>query len=111
VQLCKVSSGQYGQITSLWIEQNGDVVYVDYFNREISDYDGGFGQTFTYCTAGVQLLGEIVERATGESTAEFAARQLFNVVVVITKSDFRDPDAHEKYDRFFRDEIAVRLQR
>ena len=319
----KVSSGQYGQITSLWIEQNGDVIYADYFigagqdtlhnmrsagktvtgmlvgiaidnglidsvgakaasffdelrpfenndprkegitledlltmsgplecddwnsysrgneermylvedwsafffnlpikNRpswEIPDDDGGFGRIFTYCTAGAQLLGEIVERAAGESTAEYAARQLFDpigitnpkwnyassgkahlggglelttadwarvarlyvdrgrvgtkqiiseswidasmadhvridevtnygylwwrpryeaggltyaansmsgsggnrvyvlpefkVVVVITKSDFRDRDAHEKSDRLFRDEIAVRLQR
>lgn len=319
----KVSSGQYGQITSLWIEQNGDVIYADYFNEagqdtlhnmrsvgktvtgmlvgiaidngridsvgakaasffdhlrpfenndprkegitledlltmsgplecddwnsysrgneermylvedwsafflnlpiknrpswEIPDDDGGFGRIFTYCTAGAQLLGEIVERAAGESTAEYAARQLFDpigitnpkwnyassgkahlggglelttadwarvarlyvdrgrvgtkqiiseswidasmadhvridevtnygylwwrpryeadgltyaansmsgsggnrvyvlpefkVVVVITKSDFRDRDAHEKSDRLFRDEIAVRLQR
>jgi CubicO group peptidase (beta-lactamase class C family) len=319
----KVSSGQYGQITSLWIEQNGDVIYADYFHEagqdthhnmrsagktitgmlvgiaidnglvddvgtkaasffddirpfvnndrrkeditlkdlltmsgplecddwnsysrgneermylvedwsafffnlpiknrpswEIPDDDGGFGRIFTYCTAGAQLLGEIVERAAGESTAEYAARELFGpvgitnqnwnyassgkahlggglelttadwariarlyvdrgrvgtkqiiseswidasmadhvridevtnygylwwrpryeaggityaansmsvsggnrvyalpefkVVVVVTKSDFRDRDAHEKSDRLFRDEIAVHLQR
>jgi CubicO group peptidase (beta-lactamase class C family) len=45
---------------------------------EIPDDDGGFGRIFTYCTAGVQLLGEIVERATGETAAEFASRELFD---------------------------------
>lgn len=44
---------------------------------EIPDDDGGFGRTFTYCTAGVQLLGEIVERAAGESAPRYAARRLF----------------------------------
>ena len=29
----RVLSGQYGQITSLWIEQNGDVIYDEYFNE------------------------------------------------------------------------------
>jgi CubicO group peptidase (beta-lactamase class C family) len=33
------------------------------------------------------------------------------VVVVITKSDFRDGDAHEKSDRLFNDEIAARLEK
>lgn len=184
---------------------------------EIPDSDGGFGRIFTYCTAGAQLLGEIVERAAGEPIAEFAARKLFhpvgvinpkwnyassgkahlggglelttadwarlarlyidrgrvdskqivselwvdasmadhvridpetnygylwwrphyevagktysanmmsgsggnrvyvlpefNTVVVVTKSDFQDRDAHEKSDRLFKDEIAVRLKK
>ena len=318
-----VSSGQYGQITSLWIEQNGVVIYEEYFSEagqdtlhnmrsagktitgllvgiaidnglvdgvdtraasffddlrpfenndrrkeditledlltmsgplecddwnsfsrgneermylvedwsafffdlpiknrpswEIPDDDGGFGRIFTYCTAGAQLLGEIVERAAEETAAEFAARQLFGPIgvtnpkwnyassgkahlggglelttadwarvarlylnrgrvgteqiiseswldasmadhvqvddltnygylwwrpryevggityaanamsgsggnrvyvlpefqmtVVLTKSDFRDGDAHEKSDRLFADEIAARLRR
>ena len=33
----RVSSGQYGQITSLWIEQNGDVIYDEYFNEAGQD--------------------------------------------------------------------------
>jgi len=181
-----VSSGQYGRITSLWIEQNGVVIYEDYFNEaeqdtlhnmrsagktvtgllvgiaidnglidgvdtkaatffddlrpfenrdrrkeditledlltmsgplecddwnsfsrgneermylvedwsafffnlpiknrpswEIPDDDGGFGRIFTYCTAGAQLLGEIVERATDETAAVYAFRQLFSPI-------------------------------
>jgi CubicO group peptidase (beta-lactamase class C family) len=318
-----VWSGQYGRITSLWIEQNGVVIYEDYFNEadqdtlhnmrsagktvtgllvgiaiddglidgvdtraasffddlrpfenndrrkeditledlltmsgplecddwnsfsrgneermyliedwsafffnlpiknrpswEIPDDDGGFGRIFTYCTAGAQLLGEIVERAADETAAVYASRQLFNPIgitnpkwnyassgkahlggglelttagwarvarlyvnrgrvgseqiiseswldasmadhvqidevtnygylwwrpryavggvtysanamsgsggnrvyvlpefemtVVLTKSDFRDGDAHEKSDRLFADEIAARLKR
>jgi len=184
---------------------------------EIPDDDGGFGRTFTYCTAGAQLLGEIVERAADVTAAEYASRQLFGPIgitspkwnyassgkahlggglelttadwmrvarlyvdrgrvgteqiiseawldasmadhvriddvtnygylwwrpryevggvtyvanamsgsggnrvyvlpdfqmtVVLTKSDFRDGDAHEKSDRLFADEIAARLRR
>lgn len=44
---------------------------------EIPDDDGGFDRIFTYCTAGVQLLGEILERTTGETAAAFASRRLF----------------------------------
>lgn len=181
-----ISSGKYGQITSLWIEQNGNVIYEEYFNGanedtlhnmrsagktvtgmlvglaideglikgvdtraasffgvlrpfqnndprkenitledlltmsgplecddwnsfsrgneermylvedwsafffnlpiknrpswEVPDDDGGFGRTFTYCTAGAQLLGEIVERVSGVSAPEYAARRLFGPV-------------------------------
>ena len=181
-----VSSGQYGRITSLWIEQNGVVIYEGYFNEadrdtlhnmrsagktvtgllvgiaidnglvdgvdikvasffddlrpfenrdprkeditledlltmsgplecddwnsfsrgneermylvedwsafffnlpiknrpswEIPDDDGGFGRIFAYCTAGAQLLGEIVERAADETAAVYASRQLFGPI-------------------------------
>lgn len=44
---------------------------------EISDGDGGFGRTFTYCTAGAQLLGEIVERAVDQSASQYASLRLF----------------------------------
>jgi CubicO group peptidase (beta-lactamase class C family) len=44
---------------------------------EIPDSDGGFGRLFSYCTAGAQLLGEVVERASEEAAADFAARYLF----------------------------------
>ena len=47
---------------------------------EIPDDDGGFGRLFSYCTAGAQLLGEIVERASNESAAAFAARELFDPI-------------------------------
>ena len=183
-----VSSGKYGQVTSLWIEQSGSVIYEEYFNEagkdtlhnmrsagktvtgilvgiaidnglidgvdtraasffddlrpfansdrrkeeidledlltmsgplecddwnnfsrgneermylvedwsafffnlpiknrpswEIPDDDGGFGRTFTYCTAGVQLLGEIVERASGETAAEYASHRLFGPLAI-----------------------------
>jgi len=49
---------------------------------EIPDDDGGFGRTFTYCTAGVQLLGEIIERAAGKPVAEYAADHLFGPVAI-----------------------------
>ncbi|MEL6693560.1 MAG: serine hydrolase, partial [Pseudomonadota bacterium] len=31
-----------------------------------------YGRAFSYCTAGVQILGEIVERASGQSISEYA---------------------------------------
>lgn len=45
---------------------------------EIPDDDGGFGRLFSYCTAGVQLVGEIVERATGMPAPEYAGERLFS---------------------------------
>ncbi len=42
------------------------------------DYDGK--PTFSYCTAGVQLLGEIVERATGMDAPAYAKKKLFNPI-------------------------------
>jgi len=47
---------------------------------EIPDDDGGFGRSFSYCTAGAQLLGEIVERATSETAPDYAARRLFEPI-------------------------------
>ena len=44
---------------------------------EIPEDDGGFGRLFSYCTAGVQLAGEIVERVTGRTAPEYAAQRLF----------------------------------
>lgn len=39
--------------------------------------DTGFGRAFSYCTAGVQMLGEAVGRAAGTSFTEFAESCLF----------------------------------
>lgn len=36
-----------------------------------------FGRAFSYCTAGVQMLGEAVARATGEPFTDFAETRLF----------------------------------
>ncbi|TNE67142.1 MAG: class C beta-lactamase-related serine hydrolase [Alphaproteobacteria bacterium] len=36
-----------------------------------------YGRAFSYCTAGVQLLGETVERAAGEPFTDFVERSLF----------------------------------
>jgi len=47
---------------------------------EIPENDDGFGRLFSYCTAGAQLLGEIVERVTGESAPEYAANRLFDPI-------------------------------
>ena len=47
---------------------------------EVPADDGGFERLFAYCTAGAQLLGEIVERASNEPAAEFAARELFGPI-------------------------------
>jgi CubicO group peptidase (beta-lactamase class C family) len=44
---------------------------------EIPETDGGFGRLFSYCTAGIQLVGEIVERAVGSPAPEYAERRLF----------------------------------
>lgn len=45
---------------------------------EIPDDDGGFGRLFSYCTAGAQLVGEIVERATGMPAPDYAHKRLFS---------------------------------
>lgn len=44
---------------------------------EIPEDDGGFGRLFAYCTSGVQLVGEIVERAIGKTAEAYAAERLF----------------------------------
>ena len=36
-----------------------------------------YGRTFRYCTAGVVLLGGVLERAAGATVADFASRNLF----------------------------------
>lgn len=36
------------------------------------------GRAFSYCTAGVQVLGEIVERASGQPITEYAAEKLLS---------------------------------
>lgn len=47
---------------------------------EIPENDGGFDRLFAYCTAGVQLLGEIVERAVGQAAAEYASHRLLDPI-------------------------------
>lgn len=47
---------------------------------EIPESDGGFGRLFVYCTAGVQLVGETIERAVGTSVPEYAASRVFGPI-------------------------------
>jgi len=47
---------------------------------EIPESDGGFARLFKYCTAAVQLIGEIVERAVGTSIPDYAADRLLGPI-------------------------------
>lgn len=47
---------------------------------EIPESDGGFGRLFAYCTAGVQLVGETIERAVDTTVPEYAANRLFRPI-------------------------------
>lgn len=47
---------------------------------EIPESDGGFGRLFTYCTAGVQLVGEAIERAVDATVPAYAASRLFRPI-------------------------------
>ena len=44
---------------------------------EIPETDNSYDRFFTYCTAGAQLIGEIVERATGKTAEDYARSRLF----------------------------------
>ena len=44
---------------------------------EIPENDGGFGRLYSYCTAGAQLVGEIVERVAEQPMEEYAQQRLF----------------------------------
>ena len=43
-----------------------------------ADADGESGDSFSYCTAGVYLLGQVVEQATGERFDDYVQRRLFD---------------------------------
>lgn len=47
-----------------------------------------YGRSWAYCTAGVNLLGELVQRASKQKLQDFAARELF-APLGITKADWQ----------------------
>jgi CubicO group peptidase (beta-lactamase class C family) len=50
--------------------------------------DAKYGRAWAYCTAGANLLGELVQRATKQKLQDFAARELFGPLG-ITKTDWQ----------------------
>src|SRR5947208_544 len=46
--------------------------------RALDRPSGTSERSFSYCTAGVVTLGAVLERATGQSVPDFAARYLFD---------------------------------
>jgi CubicO group peptidase (beta-lactamase class C family) len=56
--------------------------------------DSPYGRAFSYCTAGVVLLGVLLERAVGESLADFAMRELFAPVGIHEADWPRAPLGH-----------------
>ncbi len=140
-----IASGTYGRITSVWIEQHGDIVFERYFHGADAGTHHNMrsaGKTVTGMLIGTAIEDGHIEAVTARADEFFPelrpfenddprkeritlqdlltmsgsggnrvyALPEFAAVVVITKSDFRDRDAHAKTDRFFDEEVVARLR-
>ncbi|MFK8054429.1 MAG: serine hydrolase domain-containing protein [Woeseiaceae bacterium] len=71
-----------------WSRFYWDLPMAGYPSWKTPPSKSAYGRVFSYCTAGVQILGEVVERATGTTTTDLIEQRLFAPMAI---SEFKWP--------------------